>query len=329
MIDFNSSNYLSVYNNSSFINFVQEGIEKYGYNFGGSRLSNICPELYNEAENYFIDFLSAEGALLTSSGTLSGILIAKYIKSQASYLVFESGDIHPCLRINNEKSIIFNDVHELKNLLCRHDKDIKKFIIVNSINPLNVNSLDYDFLKDISSFNNIILIVDDSHALGVLGKNGTGITSLLNDFNFQYIVSASLAKAFGIRGGVIAGDNEIIANIRNSAVWGGASPPAPFYIYTFMRANDIYISELNKLRKNMEFFIREINFPDKLLFQKDFPVFIFKEKIDENELLHNQIRISSFSYPTKNDPLKQRIVLNSGHSFSEIEKLLDVMNRHF
>lgn len=329
MIDFISSNYLSVYNNSDFRSILGVGIEKYGYNFGGSRLSNICPEIYDEAENHLVDFLSADDALLISSGTLSGFLISEYIQSLSSCLIFEAADLHPSLKSNGKKSIVFNDSQELKELLNKNDRDIKKFILVNSINPLNVKILDNDFLKDISSFENIILVVDDSHGLGILGKNGTGIISLLNSFNFRYIVSASLAKAFGVRGGIIAGDKEIIENIRNSAAWGGASPPAPFYIYTWMKAFSIYQFELEKLRDNIDFFFKENRFDDKLQFYRDFPVFIFRDKVDENDLFQNQIRISSFSYPTKNDPLKQRIVLNSGHSFSEIEKLLEVLNRFY
>lgn len=329
MIDFISSNYLSVYNNSDFKNILQEGIEKYGYNFGGSRLSNICPEIYNEAENHFIDFLSAGDALLTSSGTLSGILISDHLRSESSSIVFESGDLHPSLKTNNDKSVIFNDSQQLKNLLGSCDPDIKKFIILNSIDPLNANALDFDFLKDISLYKNIIVVVDDSHGIGILGENGAGITAILNNFNFRYIISASLAKAFGIRGGIIGGDKEIIGQIRSNSVYGGASPPAPFYIYAFMQAAGIYLSELKKLRDNIDFFIRECRFVEKLQFHKDFPVFIFKDKIDEKEFYHHNIRISSFSYPTKNDPLRQRIVLNSGHSFSDIEKLLDVMNLVF
>lgn len=329
MIDFISSNYLSVYNNSDFRSILQDGIEKYGYNFGGSRLSNICPEIYNEAENHLVDFLSADDALLTSSGTLSGFFISEYIHSLSSCLIFEAADLHPSLKSNSKKSIVFSDSQELQELLTKNDHDCKKFILVNSINPLNVKSLDIDFLKDISSFENIILVIDDSHGLGILGKNGTGIISLLYSFNFRYIVSASLAKAYGVRGGIIAGDKEIIENIRNSSAWGGTSPPAPFYIYTLMQASDIYLTELKKLKDNIDFFNRECRFKEKVQFYEGFPVFIFKDKVDENELFQNQIRISSFSYPTKNDPLKQRIVLNSGHSFSEIEKLLEVLNRFY
>ena len=329
MIDFISSNYLSVYNNLDFRSILQEGIEKYGYNFGGSRLSNICPDIYNEAENHLIDFLSTDDVLLTSSGTLSGFLISQYIQSISTCLVFGADDLHPSLKIKNGKSIIFHDYKELKKLLSKNDPEIKKYVIVNSINPLNIKTLDYEFLKDIIPFKNLVIVVDDSHGLGISGENGTGITSLLNNFNFSYIVSASLAKAFGLRGGIIAGDKEIIENIRSSAVWGGASPPAPFYIYTLMKAISIYQNELQKLRNNIDFFIRENTFLDKLQYRKGFPVFIFKDIIDEGKLLSQNIRISSFSYPTKNDPLKQRIVLNSGHSFSEIGKLHKVMNRFF
>ena len=329
MIDFISSNYLSVYNNLDFRSILQEGIEKYGYNFGGSRLSNICPDIYNEAENHLIDFLSTDDVLLTSSGTLSGFLISQYIQSISTCLVFGADDLHPSLKIKNGKSIIFHDYKELKKLLSKNDPEIKKYVIVNSINPLNIKTLDNEFLKDIVPFKNLVIVVDDSHGLGISGENGTGITSLLNNFNFSYIVSASLAKAFGLRGGIIAGDKEIIENIRSSAVWGGASPPAPFYIYTLMKAISIYQNELQKLRNNIDFFIRENTFLDKLQFRIGFPVFIFKDIFDEGKLLAQNIRISSFRYPTKNDPLKQRIVLNSGHSFSEIGKLHKVMNRFF
>ena len=83
--------------------------------------------------------------------------------------------------------------------------------------------------------------------------------------------------------------------------------------------------ELNKLKKNIDYFRELIYDSNMFKFIDDFPVFILKKEIKTESMAKNNIIISSFRYPTKNDPLIQRIVLNSSHTFEQMDKLYKIL----
>jgi 8-amino-7-oxononanoate synthase len=326
MTDFCSTSYLYVIGNSEFLENIKTGIEKYGLNFGGSRFNNMCPDIYDQAEVIFSKFLETEDTLIASSGTLAGILFNSILVDDKGSLVFQSFDAHPAFKNPLINYIEFYNFEQLKEIISSQDPAILKYIILNSINPSTLNCINSEYLLDFKRFENTIFIIDDSHGLGIIDEDGQGFSPLMRRLGLKYVIISSLAKAYGIRGGIISGDKSLINTMRNSRIWGGASPPPPFYFYAFLKSQQLYKDELSKLRNNISFFKNMMKEIDIFKHIDYFPVFLFKKKFDVRTLEDLGIIISSFRYPTKNDPLIQRIVLNSGHQFEEIESLVKVVN---
>ena len=72
-----------------------------------------------------------------------------------------------------------------------------------------------------------VLVVDDSHGLGVLGGRGRGSVEYAGVRDPRIVVTASLSKALGCSGGVIAGDASLVDDVRASDAWVGSTPIAP------------------------------------------------------------------------------------------------------
>lgn len=322
MTDFCSTSYLNLKANPEFIENIMSGIEKYGLNFGGSRFNNMCPEIYDQAEMFFSDFLSTEDTLITSSGTLAAMLFNSYLAEKSECVVFQSTDVHPAFKNPLIDHIEFRNFDQLKEMLSVQAPDISKFVVLNSINPSSLNCLLKEQLHDFRQFENTLFIIDDSHGLGIIGEDGRGFSPLMIELDLKYAIVSSLAKAYGIRGGIISGEYGLIKDLKNTRIWGGASPPPPFYFYAFLNSGHLYKEELLKLRKNLSVFLSLTKEMDIFKYSDNFPVFLFKKNIDVRILDDADIVISSFRYPTKNDPLIQRIVLNSGHHYDEIEFLV-------
>ncbi len=329
MTDFCSTSYLNLKGNPEFLENIISGIEKYGLNFGGSRFNNMCPDIYDQAELFFSKFLSTEDTLTTSSGTLAAMLFNSYLADKPDCIVFQSFDVHPAFKNPLVNYVEFRNFDQLREIISAEDPASLKFVVLNSINPSTLNCLNREHLIDFQHFDNISFVIDDSHGLGIIDEEGKGYSTMMHSLGLKYIIVSSLAKAYGIRGGIISGEKNLILAMKNSRIWGGASPPPPFYFSAFLKSGQIYKDELFKLRENISHFKNGVKNCNIFKYMDNFPVFLFTKQIDVSILEDLNFIISSFRYPTKNDPLIQRIVLNSGHQFDEIESLVKAVNRIF
>lgn len=321
-IDFAGTSYLGLNKNEQFLELIYKGIEKYGANFGGSRFNNSIPDVYDQFEQFVSDKLGCQSTVLSSSGTLAGVLLSDYLKRN-EYSVYISHDLHPSLKCNFESFFEFHDISELKALNALNNQRKHIAVLVNSINSITLNSLDFKDFNEIKSLKHVLLIVDDSHGIGIRGDDGWGISADLKKAGVQYVIIFSLAKALASEGGIVSGDNSIISDIKQSSMWGGASPPPPYFFYALMNGEKLIKEQQAKLKENINYLQELIRGNNGISFIDDFPVFLLNTRDDQYEkLMKRGIQISSFRYPTKNDPLVERAVVNSNHSFDDINKLV-------
>ena len=307
------------------MNLINRGIERYGINFGGSRLNNAVPAIYNRAEKYFAKKLYCEDALLTSSGTLAGVFLANYFNKNKVDLYICS-DLHPALKCNFNSGIIFEELQELLHLLKQKKTKKLSIILLNTLNPVSLKTIDMEIFSEFRDIENLVFVFDDSHGIGIKGVNRWGISGIAKANNLKYIVLASLAKAFSLEGGIIAGEKYIVDNIRKQSLWGGASPPPPFYFYALIKAENIIESQVQKLQRNILYFKDKLKQENRYKYLPDFPVFVNTGNSLYEYLLDKGIKISAFCYPTKNDPLTERIVINANHSFEDLDYLLNFLD---
>ena len=318
LLNFGTPNYLDVYKNQEFKTLIEVGIEKYGYVFGGSRLSNLCPDIYDKAESKFAKWCCTEDCTIVSSGTFASAILMKNILNyyDEAYYFTQKG-IHPSVlfAIDSKLPEEFKNIKELIERVNTCDSDSKKYIIFNSINPVNLDRIGDNELKKLKELNNITLIVDESHGFGLCPEKSLG--NNLKEMGFEYIIVGSLAKGLGLNGGIIAGNTDIIDIIRNDKLWIGASPAAPFLFYAFVNEEQVYVEELRKLNRNFDEFLEKCPDIDSFDFIDRFPVFVAQKAIS----VPDYIRISSFSYPNRARYPIQKIVLNSGHTIDDIQIL--------
>ena len=87
---------------------------------------------------------------------------------------------------------------------------------------------DFDFVKEIRKDKNIILVVDDSHGIGVINNNGMGaIVDFPKQENIENVVVASMAKALGVDAGIVLASNKIINKLKSTNTFIGLLHQAP------------------------------------------------------------------------------------------------------
>lgn len=320
---FGGTAYLGIPQNAEFVQLYIDGIKKFGLNNGTSRSNNIQLGIYDEAEKIAAKRFKADEALITSSGYLAAQLSVKALSKSGK--VIYAPATHPALWLENQSNnlISFRDWATKTTQSINSSTEKNWVLISNSMNNLIPEIYNFNFVKDINEDKNIILIVDDSHGIGV---NNNGLGAFLNlpkQRNIENVVVASMAKAIGVDAGLVLASSKIINQLKNTNAFIGASPSAAAGLYAFINGAEIYEKAISQLQNNISMFSSALNSAWK--YEPDFPVFLLRDSSLAEHLLKQQILISSFPYPTPTDRPLNRIVISSWHTEADISTLLSAL----
>ncbi len=327
---FSGTSYLGVPFHPTFRGHLMEGLKIYGSNFGGSRRSNLQIPIFEEAENILAQFLGAEKVISLSSGTLAGQLAIKTLSSLGHQLFFAPG-WHPA--VEGFGHYFEGNYLDWSTFILQH---LSKYepphptLILSSIDVLHARKYDLDWIKDLPEDQTIVILIDDSHGFGVWGEAGRGVfPELIQKDNISYILISSLGKAFGLPGGFIASDQEMIQKIWEHSFFGGASPIIPAYLYAFIKSQSIFPLQLKQLRENITHFLTASSVSENFQYLPDYPVFFSPKNDLAKSLAKENILISSFPYPSPSDSLITRIVLSAMHQKGDIDFLIKNLEAYF
>ena len=315
---FGGTNYLGISTNIDFQNIAFESIKKWGTAYASSRSSNIKLSIYDTAENLLAKNIGTEATLAVSSGMLAGKLVVEYL-SKTTDALFHFPNTHPALMVSSSHSII--EKGKLNSKIF--DSTISKItILADSFPSLYVKPINLDLLLEIPKEKEISLVIDESHSFGIYENEWQ---NKLKKENIKIIKIASLGKALGLSGGVIAGNNVFISEIRNQNSFIGASGMNPAFLETYIKAQELYRLQKQKLQQNLIFLNNHFINRKGFTFDPDYPVIYFEDEFISKKLLKNKIIITSFKYTNTSGKLN-RIVITSNHTFYDLEQLVIQLN---
>jgi len=315
---FSGTSYLGISTLPEFQEIVFENIKKWGTSYGSSRNANLKLNVYKRGEEFLSDFLHTEDCTTVSSGTLAGQFAVSTLEKIATTF-FYMPKTHPAILPKNAVPVF--DKNGLNSLLIDENKETI-CIVVDAIAALETEPFNFDFLHEISSQKKIFILVDESHSFGVLGKNGSGISSTINsNKNIEIVTVSSLTKAFGINGGIIAGKKSFINLVKENPLFIGSSGMNPAFLESFLNGQDLYNNQLKKLQENCDYVYKNLKHLEKITISKNYPVFFINDEKIADYLLTKKIIITSFYYPTSTKKIN-RIVLNANHIKEQLDKLI-------
>ncbi len=314
---FGGTSYLGMATNPHFQKLLYNSINIWGTAYGSSRNSNIKLGIYQKAEALLARISGAEAALTVSSGTLAGKLVIDYLSKSHEHF-YHYPKTHPAI-LKNSSLPLFGE----GKLHPRLTDDLKESVVIaaDAIISLEVQPTNFDFLNAISPNKQITLLIDESHSLGIIGRNGHGVFETIHHPKIaQKIMISSLTKAYGCSGGVIAGDQQIIQTIQDDSVFISASGMNPIFLQTFFDAQDLLQNQLNKLRDNLQFLHANIDLPKLFKYDPSYPVIYCQGAGIFDFLKSKDIIITNFKYPNY-DTMMNRIVITANHTQSDLEQL--------
>lgn len=314
---FGGTSYLGMATHPEYQKQLFKSVKQWGTAYGSSRNANIKLGIYQKAEELLAKTLGAESALTVSSGTVAGKLVIDYLAQNHDHF-YHYPKTHPAI-LNNSSKTLFVD----GQLDPRLSDAVSESVVItaDAVLSLSVQPTNFDFLDAISPNKRVTLLIDESHSLGIVGAYGEGIFKITNHPKIsQKIMISSLTKAYGCSGGVIAGDGELIKNIKNDAVFISASGMNPIFLQTLVDSQNLLQHQLHGLRDNLSFLYKDIHLCDSFQFDPKYPVIYCHSNAIFGYLKSKDIIITNFKYPNY-DTFMNRIVITANHTKPDLEQL--------
>jgi 8-amino-7-oxononanoate synthase len=257
-IDFNSNDYLGLSEDSRLREAVMEGLAAGGrLGSGGSRLLSGNARAWEELEEEFSDFVGTEAALFFTSGYAANIgLLGSVIRKED--LVFSDSANHASIidgiRYSGAKKVIFphRDWDFLESELRRSaGAPQEKFIVVESLFSMDGDRSPIGELVNMAERYGAELIVDEAHAVGVLGPQGRGLVAEAGASRRILAAVYPCGKALASAGAFVCGSQalkQFLINRARTFIFNTALPP---YFACQIRAAIQAVTEGDVLRNRV------------------------------------------------------------------------------
>jgi len=318
---FGGTAYLGLPTNTAFRDLVVQNILNWGTTYGSSRTANIQLTAYDAGESFLASHIGSESSVTVSSGMLAGKLVLEKLKKQTDCF-YHLNEIHSAIQMENSFPVFVNEKLNERLLDLKSEKIT---ILTDGVPSFQTKPVDLSFLKQISNQKEITLVVDESHSLGIIGKNGAGIYSSIDFPIKRKILVSSLGKAFGLTGGVIASDSEFIKEIKEIETFTSAAGMNPAFVQTISDASEIYAKQHQKLKDNLSYLDSILNENSNIKFDKNYPLIYLLSNDLVEKLKEEKIIIASFKYTKDSEPLN-RIVVTANHLKEDLDKLAGILN---
>ena len=228
-----SNNYLGLTTHPEVREAAQEAIKVFGTSCTGSRFLNGTLEMHLELEQELADFVGKDAALVFSTGMQVNLGTISSIVGKGEVAILDKDDHASILdgaRLSwgVTKRFRHNDMADLERVLKSIDKDKGKLLIVDGLFSMEGDIAPLPEIIPLCKKYGVRLMVDDAHAIGVLG-GGRGTAAHFDMTDEVDLIMGTFSKSFASLGGFIAGDSQVMDYIQHNArslIFSASIPPA-------------------------------------------------------------------------------------------------------
>ncbi len=229
-----SNNYLGLTNHPEVKEAAKKAIDNYGTGCAGSRFLNGTLSIHRECEEVLADFMGAEAALVFSTGLMSNTGSIPHLVPRNGYLVTDKMDhasILDATRLAFGKTIKFahNDMADLEAKLSRLEPDRNKLIIIDGVFSMEGDIAPLPDMLEVADKYGAEILVDDAHAIGVLGPGGRGTAAHFDVSDRVLGTVGTFSKSLASIGGFLASSEDVIHFLKHHSrhlIFSASPPPA-------------------------------------------------------------------------------------------------------
>ena len=229
-----SNSYMGLTNHPEIKEAAKAAVDKYGSGCAGSRFLNGTLDIHEELERELADWIEKEATVLFPTGYQVNQGVVATVLNRHDYVVMDSlnhASIVDGARLSMAKINRYphNDMEQLANVLRRLPKNKAKFIIIDGVFSMEGDIANLPEIVRLAEENDAAVMLDDAHALGVLGKEGKGTADHFGLTKKVDFIMGTFSKSLASVGGFIASDGQTIEYLKHhsrSIIFSASMPPA-------------------------------------------------------------------------------------------------------
>lgn len=337
VLNFCANNYLGLSDSPQLINAAKKALDERG--FGMSSVRFICgtQDLHKELEKKIAGFFGTEDTILYAACFDANGGVFEPLLNEQDAIISDSlnhASIIDGVRLCKAQRYRYPNANmeELENCLKLAQAQRFRLIVTDGVFSMDGNVAPLDKIYELAQKYNAMIMVDESHSAGVVGKTGRGTTEQFDLRGKIEILTGTLGKAFGgAIGGFTTGKKEIIDLLRQRSrpyLFSNSIPPmvaaAGIAMFDMMaRTNELQ----DKLHANTEYFVSKMKaagFDIKPTQSAICAVMLYDAKLSQqmaDRLLDEGIYVVGFYYPVvPKDLARIRVQISAGHEKEHLDK---------
>jgi len=338
VINLTSNNYLALANNPLVKKVAIEAIKKYGVGTAAVRTIIGTMTIHRELEKKFAAFKKAEDAILFQSGFTSNVAVCQSLMSSEDDLLISDELNHASIidgaRLAKSPRMIYRhkDIKHLKEILetPQARKARRKLIVTDGVFSMDGDIAPLDKIVELANKYDAIVMVDDAHASGVIGKQGRGTVNHFGLDGKVEIQIGTLSKAFAAVGGYAATTKSLrdyLGSVARPFLFSSSQPPS--VAATCIAVLDILLKNpeyLKKLWENTSFFKEELKKAGFNTGESETPITPIivgdsEKAVKFSKMLFEEgVFALSICYPTvPRGKERLRTIVTAGHSIKDLK----------
>lgn len=344
VLNFCSNNYLGLANHPKMVAAVKKVVDEYGVGPGAVRSIAGTMDIHLELEKRLAKFKGVEACISFQSGFTANLATIPCLVGKEDGILSDElnhASIIDGCRLSGANIIRFNhaDVEDLETKIIENkDKYRRLLAITDGVFSMDGDLAPLDKIYEVTSKHEVMLMVDDAHGEGVVGKGGRGIVDHFGLHGKVDIEVGTMSKAFGVMGGMVAGNAKLIDWIRQRGrpfIFSSALTPAD--VAACITAIDLLEEStklVDRLWENGNYFKTEMK---KLGFDTGYsetpitPVMLGDAKLAKDfskELFENGVFAMALGFPTVPvGKARIRVMISATHSKEDLDIGLDAFKK--
>jgi glycine C-acetyltransferase len=335
-LNFCSNNYLGLANHPRILQAAREAMDKYGLGPAAVRSIAGTMELHLELERRLAKFKGVESAITLQSGfNANGAVIPAMVGKEDAIVSDElnHASIIDGSRLSGAKILRYAhcDVADLEKVLKENRAAYPKMLVItDGVFSMDGDVAPLDKIYQVTQNYEAILMVDDAHGEGVLGKGGRGIVDHFHLHGKVDVEVGTLSKAFGVVGGLVAGKSVVIEWLRQRGrpfLFSSAVTPAD--AAACLAAVDLLEEStelVDRLWQNADYFkshMRALGFDTGLSTTPITPVMLGEAPLAQQfsrELFEESVFAMALGFPTvPRGKARIRVMISASHSTEDLD----------
>ncbi|HPX76742.1 MAG TPA: glycine C-acetyltransferase [Bacteroidales bacterium] len=339
VLNFCANNYLGLANNPKLIEAAKNALDTHGYGMSSVRFICGTGDLHKELERKIANFFGTEDTILYAACFDANGGVFEPLFTQEDGIISDTlnhASIIDGVRLSKAQRFRFKnaDMEDLEKQLIAAKDCRFKIIVTDGVFSMDGNVAPLDKIYELANKYDALIMVDESHSAGVVGRTGRGITEHFNLMGKVEIITGTLGKAFGgAIGGFTTGKKEIIEMLRQRSrpyLFSNSIPPLVAAAGIKMIEMMSETNELqDKLHDNTEYFMKKMSklgFDIKPTESAICAIMLYDAKLAQDfaaKLLDEGIYVIGFSFPVvPRNEARIRVQLSAAHEKEHLDKAI-------